>query len=78
MCAGSLLVAVLLRTAHRNLARLRDVYLHTNMLASLVNLAPHFEGLAPHAAQRLVALVDTLARRCLSPSRLPCQHLCMT
>ena len=62
-CAGSLLVAVLLRTAHRNLSRLRDVYLHTNMLAALVNLAPHFEGIAPHAAQRLVALIDTLARR---------------
>ena len=62
--AGSLLVAVLLRTAHRNLGRLKDVYLHTNMLAALTNLAPHFEALAPHASQRLVAFVDTLARRC--------------
>ena len=64
--AGSLLVAVLLRTAHRNLGRLKDVYLHTNMLAALTNLAPYFEGLAPHASQRLVAFVDTLARRCAS------------
>ena len=32
------------RTAHVNLARLRDVYLHTNTLAALANLAPHLSG----------------------------------
>lgn len=60
---GSLLVAVLLRTAHRNLGRLKDVYLHTNMLAALTNLAPHFQGLSAHAAQRLVSLLDVLQRK---------------
>lgn len=32
------------RTAHYNLAKLRDVYLHTNTLAALANLAPHMSG----------------------------------
>ncbi|CAL8468041.1 g7580 [Coccomyxa elongata] len=60
---GSLLVVLLLRTAHFNLAKLRDVYLHTNTLAALANLAPHAENLSSHAAQRLVSLFDMLARR---------------
>ena len=62
--AGSLLVVLLLRTAHYNLAKLRDVYLHTNTLAALANLAPHAQDLSSHAAQRLVSLFDMLARRC--------------
>lgn len=32
------------RTAHYNLAKLKDVYLHTNTLAALANLAPHMSG----------------------------------
>ncbi|EIE20753.1 hypothetical protein COCSUDRAFT_48393 [Coccomyxa subellipsoidea C-169] len=60
---GSLLVVLLLRTAHFNLAKLRDVYLHTNTLAALANLAPHADNLSSHAAQRLVSLFDMLARR---------------
>ena len=61
--AGSLLVVLLLRTAHYNLAKLRDVYLHTNTLAALANLAPYAQDLSSHAAQRLVSLFDMLARR---------------
>jgi len=61
--AGSLLVILLLRTAHYNLAALRDVYLHTNTLAALANLAPHMHSLSSLAAQRLVSLFDMLARR---------------
>ncbi|CAL5220036.1 g1983 [Coccomyxa viridis] len=60
---GSLLVVLLLRTAHYNLAKLRDVYLHTNTLAALANLAPYAQDLSSHAAQRLVSLFDMLARR---------------
>ena len=74
-CAGSLLVVLLLRTAHYNLSKLKDVYLHTNTLAALANLAPHISALSSHAAQRLVSLFDMLSRRC---SRLPSLHfLCM-
>ena len=57
------MVVLLLRTAHYNLSRLKDVYLHTNTLASLANLAPHMSGLSSHAAQRLVSLFDMLSRR---------------
>eukprot|EP00884_Botryococcus_braunii_P022736 jgi/Botrbrau1/9146/Bobra.160_3s0019.1 len=60
---GSLLVIVLLKTAHYNLAKLKDVYLHTNTLAALANLAPHVSHLSSHASQRLVSLFDMLARR---------------
>ena len=54
---------VLLRTAHYNLSKLKDVYLHTNTLAALANLAPYMSNLSSHAAQRLVSLFDMLARR---------------
>jgi hypothetical protein len=60
---GSLLVVLLLRTAHQNLAAGKDVYTHTNTLAALANLAPHMAGLSAHAAQRLVSLFHLLARR---------------
>jgi hypothetical protein len=56
-------VILLLRTAHYNLAALRDVYLHTNTLAALANLAPYMHSLSSLAAQRLVSLFDMLARR---------------
>jgi len=69
MPAGSLLVVLLLRTAHYNLAKLRDVYLHTNTLAALANLAPYAQDLSSHAAQRLVSLFDMLARRWLPIAR---------
>lgn len=81
-------MVLLLRTAHYNLAKLRDVYLHTNTLAALANLAPHAQDLSSHAAQRLVSLFDMLARRCCPPqvpnckrgvrlSRLPCKQMNM-
>lgn len=54
---------LLLRTAHYNLAALRDVYLHTNTLAALANLAPYMHSLTSLAAQRMVSLFDMLARR---------------
>ena len=63
MHAGSLLVVVLLRTAHYNMSKLRDVYMHQNTLAALANVAPHLSGLSSHAAQRLVSLFDMLSRR---------------
>jgi len=61
-------VILLLRTAHYNLAALRDVYLHTNTLAALANLAPHMHSLSSLAAQRLVSLFDMLARRRPQPA----------
>ena len=42
---------------------LQDVYLQTNTLAALANLAPHCTGINSHAAQRLVSLFELLARR---------------
>ncbi|KAK9806635.1 hypothetical protein WJX73_002684 [Symbiochloris irregularis] len=66
---GSLMVAVLLRTAHRNLGRMKDVYLYTNMLAALTNLAPHLQGLSAYASQRLVHFLDLLLRKYEKVSR---------
>ncbi len=45
------------------LAGSQDVYLQTNTLAALANLAPHCAGINSHAAQRLVSLLELLSRR---------------
>lgn len=60
---GSLLVIILIRTVKYNLSKLRDVYLHTNCLATLANMAPHVHRLSAYASQRLVSLFDMLARK---------------
>ncbi|CAL5337612.1 dymeclin-like [Camellia sinensis] len=60
---GSLMVIILIRTVKYNLSKLRDVYLHTNCLATLANMAPHFHRLSAYASQRLVSLFDMLSRK---------------
>ncbi|KAL6971659.1 hypothetical protein U1Q18_031338 [Sarracenia purpurea var. burkii] len=60
---GSLLVIILIRTVKYNLSKLRDVYLHTNCLATLANMAPHVHHLSAYASQRLVSLFDMLSRK---------------
>ena len=78
MHAGSLLVVVLLRTAHYNMSKLKDVYMHQNTLAALANIAPHMSGISAHPAQRLVSLFDMLSRRCVlggSPLQSSIQYL---
>ncbi|KAI3469624.1 hypothetical protein Pfo_026287 [Paulownia fortunei] len=60
---GSLMVIILIRTVKYNLSKLRDVYLHTNCLATLANMAPHVHRLSAYASQRLVSLFDMLSRK---------------
>ena len=60
---GSLLVVLLIRTVKYNLSKLRDVYLHTNCLAALANMAPHCQDTTAYASQRLVSLFDMLAKK---------------
>ncbi|XP_047317514.1 dymeclin isoform X2 [Impatiens glandulifera] len=60
---GSLMVIILIRTVKYNLSKMRDVYLHTNCLATLANMAPHVHRLSSYASQRLVSLFDMLARK---------------
>ncbi|KAL2469817.1 Dymeclin [Abeliophyllum distichum] len=60
---GSLMVIILIRTVKYNLSKLRDVYLHTNCLAILANMAPHVHRLSAYASQRLVSLFDMLSRK---------------
>jgi hypothetical protein len=60
---GSLMVIILIRTVKYNLSKLRDVYLHTNCLATLANMAPHVHRLSSYASQRLVSLFDMLSRK---------------
>uniref|UniRef100_A0A1D1YGV8 Dymeclin n=1 Tax=Anthurium amnicola TaxID=1678845 RepID=A0A1D1YGV8_9ARAE len=60
---GSLMVIILIRTVKYNLSKLRDVYLHTNCLATLANMAPHVHRLSGYASQRLVSLFYMLARK---------------
>ncbi|KAJ4763755.1 Dymeclin [Rhynchospora pubera] len=60
---GSLMVIILIRTINYNLSKLRDIYLHTNCLAILANMAPHVHRLSGYASQRLVSLFDMLSRK---------------
>jgi hypothetical protein len=60
-------VVILIRTVKYNLSKLRDVYLHTNCLAALANMAPHVQQLNAYASQRLVSLFDMLARKYVNP-----------
>ncbi|XP_076903058.1 uncharacterized protein LOC143558012 isoform X1 [Bidens hawaiensis] len=60
---GSLMVIILIRTVKYNMSKMRDVYLHTNCLAALANMAPHVHRLSSYAAQRLVSLFDMLSRK---------------
>jgi hypothetical protein len=43
--------------------RAQDVYLQTNTLAALANLAPFATNLSSHASQRIVVLLDVFYRR---------------
>ncbi len=61
---GSLTVAVLLRIITLNLSYdENDLYLHTNCLGALANMAPYCRGLHPYACAQLTGLIDTLAKR---------------
>ncbi|KAI3459425.1 hypothetical protein Pfo_016088 [Paulownia fortunei] len=60
---GSLMIIILIRTVKYNLSKLRDVYLHTNCLATLANMAPHVHRLSAYASQQLVSLFDMLSRK---------------
>lgn len=60
---GSAIIIMLTRTVKYNLVQLRDVYLHTNCLAALANMAPHAANLSAYAAQRLVSLFEMLAKK---------------
>ncbi|XP_048497320.1 uncharacterized protein LOC104906681 isoform X2 [Beta vulgaris subsp. vulgaris] len=60
---GSLMVIILIRTLKYNLCRLQDVYLHTNCLATLANMAPHVHRLDAYASQRLISLFHMLSRK---------------
>ncbi|KAI8024466.1 Dymeclin [Camellia lanceoleosa] len=63
---GSLMIIILIRTVNYNLSKLwvwLDIYLHTNCLAILANMAPHVHRLSAYASQRLVSLFDMLSRK---------------
>lgn len=60
---GSLLMIILLRTAQQNFAKMHDVYLHTNTIAAFTNIAGAAAGLSSYAAQRLLLLVELLAKK---------------
>lgn len=72
---GSLAIVVLVRTVLVNLSKLRvrilleksvtiqDVYLHSNCLAALANMAPYVQDIHPYAANRLVTLFQMLSKR---------------
>ncbi|XP_074042156.1 dymeclin isoform X2 [Leptinotarsa decemlineata] len=60
---GGLLILVILRTVQYNMLKMRDKYLHTNCLAALANMSSQFRNLHPYVSQRLISLLETLAKK---------------
>ncbi|CAG9794474.1 unnamed protein product [Diatraea saccharalis] len=60
---GGLMVLVIVRALHYNMARVRDKYLHTNCLAAVANMSCEFRNLHPYVAQRLISLFEILTKR---------------
>lgn len=71
---GSLIIIVLIRTVKFNLSKLSDVYLHTNCLATMANMAPHCHHLTSYASQRLISLFHMLAKKYTRLSAPPPLH----
>ncbi|KAF6217040.1 hypothetical protein GE061_001393, partial [Apolygus lucorum] len=59
---GGLIILVTTRTVQYNLLKMRDEYLHTNCLAALANMSSQFTNLHPYVCQRLVGLLEVLAK----------------
>ncbi|XP_015606666.1 dymeclin-like [Cephus cinctus] len=62
---GGLLILVVIRTIQYNMLKMRDKYLHTNCLAALANMSSQFRGLHPYVSQRLLSLLETMAKKYL-------------
>ncbi|RIA96059.1 Dymeclin [Glomus cerebriforme] len=60
---GGLTYLVLIRIIQFNLSSHRDVYFHTNCLATMANLGNSIQDIHPYVAQRLVSLFDIVAKR---------------
>ncbi|KAJ3086490.1 hypothetical protein HK102_013049 [Quaeritorhiza haematococci] len=52
---GGLTILILIRTIQANLAHHKDVYFHTNCLASLANMSSKIVGIHPIVSQRLIS-----------------------
>uniref|UniRef100_A0A0A9Y9X8 Dymeclin n=2 Tax=Lygus hesperus TaxID=30085 RepID=A0A0A9Y9X8_LYGHE len=59
---GGLIILVTTRTVQYNLLKMRDEYLHTNCLAALANMSSQFTNLHTYVCQRLVGLLEVLAK----------------
>jgi len=76
---SSLMIIVLVRIVQFNLSKIRDIYLHSNCLATLANVAPFIQDIHPYAAHRIVKLFELLSKRYIQiASRLPVTHKAST
>jgi dymeclin len=64
----SLMVLVLLHVALYNIHLEQDMYLHTNTLAILANIAPTLSDIFPAACQRILNILEKLYERFQSPT----------
>eukprot|EP01113_Clastostelium_recurvatum_P047566 TRINITY_DN8508_c0_g1_i3.p1 TRINITY_DN8508_c0_g1~~TRINITY_DN8508_c0_g1_i3.p1 ORF type:complete len:923 (-),score=184.22 TRINITY_DN8508_c0_g1_i3:24-2642(-) len=60
---GGILILVLIRTVQTNLVRTRDIYLHTNCIATLANMSGRLTQMHPYVAHRLLRLFEMLGKR---------------
>lgn len=59
----SLIILVLLQVAQYNMYSTRDMYLQTNTLATLANMAPTLSNVYPVSCQRLLGILEKLYDR---------------
>ncbi|CDW58283.1 Dymeclin domain containing protein [Trichuris trichiura] len=60
---GSLIIYTLIKIIRKNVFVLRDRYLQTNCLAALANMSSSFKDLPAFVCQKLIDLLEKLARR---------------
>lgn len=65
----SLIVMVLLQVALYNIHSVQDMYLHTNTLATLANIAPTLSDICPTVCQRILNVLEKLDAKLLSPAK---------
>ena len=60
---GDLMLIVLLKSGFRNATAVRDEYVHTNFMSTMINLAPQAVKLSPVATQRLCSCIEASRKR---------------
>lgn len=65
LSVGDLMLVVLMKSAFRNATTIKDEYVHTNSMSTMINLAPQAAKLSPVTTQRLCSSIEASHKRLL-------------